>query len=149
MQLKKKRDNKSTSSIPENIKDILENLDNKDENSDYETESETESGTKKTNKTKIKKLNKTQEAREIAKKLPPLTQDKLTEVIGKLDEKIEKIGKYKDKEKIAKKYADILNAEFGKYGIVKEFRTGTSIKTVKKKLEALKVIMKYNNQRIK
>jgi hypothetical protein len=45
---------------------------------------------------------------------------------------IEHLDKYKDKQKISKDYADQLNDEFEKYGIVKQFRVHTTVKTVKK-----------------
>jgi hypothetical protein len=97
-----------------------------------ESESESESETKPP---KQKKLNKTDEARETAKKLPPLTPDKLNEVIAGLKIEIENLDQYKDKQKITKDYADQLNDEFAKYGIVKQFRVHTSVKIVKKKFK--------------
>ena len=70
--------------------------------------------------------------------MPPLTQDKLVEVIQGLNNEIENLSQYKATSKIGKDYADELNEAFGKYGIIKQFRAKTSIKTVRRKLEAFK-----------
>jgi DNA repair ATPase RecN len=84
-----------------------------------------------------KKQSKLQEARDIATKWPA-DKDKLKEVISGLESQIEKLDEYEETQKITSEEAQKLNKKFEKYGILKEFRGNTTIKTVKDKLTKFK-----------